>query len=768
MRRIFARPDFPHHGISRIFRDRAVSERLSGAARFALASLQRAALHRAALHRASLRSGNSVVNRLTVLTLALALWALAIFGKLITLQVVEHAQYLAKARSQQEHEIDIPAPRGSIFDRNGQPLAISVPVASVSVNPLQIQNLRLATEVLGNTLNLDQNVLFSRLQWARQNHKGFMWVKRKIDPFETDRLKAMHLDWVTFHTESQRHYPDGEVAAHVLGAVYKDDQGAAGVERALDKVLRGHDGSERLVMDVKRRGLDSHMESAPQAGESLTLTIDERMQYVAERELKAGVEAKHARSGTAIVMNPYTGEILALANYPTYDPNVPPRKGDDPMARFDLGVSVPFEPGSVFKVVTLSAALETTSMRPDTLIATGNGVLKLPGRVIHESHHGYGTITMQQVLEKSSNIGAIMIGQRVGREKMYEYARRFGFGQRTGLLIPAESAGKLRTLDHWGTTSLASISMGQEVSVTSVQLARLGSIMANGGLLVKPRLILKRGDRTAPVDPPVRVIKPETAITMRQMMEGVVLRGTGRLHARLDGYTSGGKTGTAQIFDSRTHHYTHNYNASFLGFAPVTNPALVVLVTIHNTSGENGQGADAAAPVFTKIMTEALRMLDVPKDIPEEYLAANKKPAKEKPGEFASDLSIADLGEPSIMEDDPTIRQLLAEQMKPAKDPDEIPPANANSANAGSKCAGASCGAVDSAGANSEVKTAAAAPRGPVVPDFRGKSKRDVMEESSAKGIDVMIEGSGMARAQLPLPGSPLRRGEQIRIVFAR
>ncbi|MGA2712749.1 MAG: penicillin-binding protein [Bryobacteraceae bacterium] len=692
---------------------------------------------------------SSAVNRLTVLAAILLLWALAIFGKLISLQVIQHAKYAAIARSQQEHRIDIPAPRGSILDRNGQPLAISVPVASVSVNPQQIENLKLATEVLGNTLNLDQSVLFSRLEWARRNHKGFMWVKRRIDPFETDRLKEMHLDWVTFHTESMRHYPKGEVASHVLGAVYKDEDGAAGIERALDPVLKGRDGSERLVMDVKHRGLDSHVESEAQAGVPLTLTIDERMQYVAEQELKAGVEAKHARSGTAIVMNPYTGEILALANYPNYDPNLPPKPGDDPIARFNLGASVPFEPGSVFKVVTLSAALETTNLRPDTLIPTGNGVLVLPGRVIHESHHGYGTITMAEVLEKSSNIGAIMIGSHVGRENMYEYARRLGFGQKVGLPVPAESAGKLRTLDKWGTTSLASISMGQEVSVTSVQLARLGAVIANGGMLVRPRLVLKRGDKVEPVEPPVRVLKPETAITMRSMMEGVVLRGTGRVHARLDGYTSGGKTGTAQIFDSATHHYTHNYNASFLGFAPVTNPALVVLVTVHNTSGENGQGADAAAPVFQKIMTEALRMLDVPKDIPQE-LVATKKPAKEKPGEFAGDLAIADLGGPSIMEEqDPSVKQLLAEQMKPAPDPDEIPPAKGK---AGDLAAGA----------------VAVKAIGPTVPDFRGKSMRSVVEESAASGIDVMIEGSGVARAQVPLPGSPLRQGEQIRIVFTR
>jgi len=249
---------------------------------------------------------------------------------------------------------------------------------------------------------------------------------------------------------------------------------------------------------------------------------------------------------------------------------------------------------------------------------------------------------------------------------------------------------------------------------------------------------------------------------MRQMMEGVVLRGTARLHGRLQGYTSGGKTGTAQIFDSVTHHYTHNYNASFLGFAPVTNPALIVLVTIHDTSGESGQGSDAAAPVWQKIMTEALRMLDVPKDIPEDMLA--KKPAKEKSGEFAGDIAIADLGGPSIMAEDQTVRQLLAEQLKPEKDPDEIPPANpakpALLNNPGSLLA-------------SVTSPPPQVPRepvsnAPVVPDFRGKSMRDVVEESSANGIVVMIEGSGVARAQVPLPGTPLRQGEQIRIVFTR
>ncbi|MDP9171303.1 MAG: transpeptidase family protein, partial [Acidobacteriota bacterium] len=456
----------------------------------------------------------------------------------------------------------------------------------------------------------------------------------------------------------------------------------------------------------------------------------------------------HAHSGTAIVMNPYNGEIYALANYPTYNPNTAPKAGDNPLARFDLGVSVPFEPGSIFKVVTLSAALETTNLRPESLIATGGGSLSLPGRVIHESHHGFGTITMAEVLAFSSNIGAILIGQRVGRENMYLYARRLGFGQKSGVALPAESTGMLRPLSRWGTTSLASISMGHEVSTTAVQLARLCSVIANGGMLVQPKIILRRGDKPEPTQEPVRVLKPETVMTMRMMMEGVVLnpRGTAHLTARLDGYTSAGKTGTAQIFDTKTHHYTHLYNASFMGFTPVTNPKLVVLVTINGTAGDGGMGAAAAAPVFNKIATEALRMLDVPKDIPQDLVAEAKKTKAGKP--VADDVAIPDFASPSIMDEDPSVQQLLAEQLKPAepKDEDEIPAASDVPA------------------------VVAAVPKvtGPKVPDFRGKSMRDVVEQASADGIEVMVEGSGVARAQLPLPGKPLRRGERIRIVFTR
>ncbi len=699
-------------------------------------------------------SGIAAVNRLTVIALLLLLWGVRIVWALVSVQIRHHDEYVAQARKQQEEEVSLQAPRGSIYDRNGQALAISVPVESVSVNPMRMSNVRVASSILANLLHLDERVLFDRLTAARKNHKGFVWVKHRLDPFETAHLKTLNLEWASFHIESQRHYPKAETAAHVIGTVYHEEEGAAGIEKAFETTLKGKPGSERLVMDVKRRGIESHLDTAPQSGVPLTLTIDERLQYVAEKALKAQVELKHARYGTAIVMDPYNGEIVALANYPTYDPNKAKLPGENRWARFNLGVSVPFEPGSIYKVVTLSAALETTNLTPDSMIPTGGGTLKLPGRIVHEAHGGYGTITLQQVLEKSSNIGAILIGARVGREKMFEYSKKFGIGEKTGVGLPAESRGLLRTLDKWGTTSLASVSMGQELSTTSVQLARACSVIANGGMLVKPKLVLKRGDKLEPTEAPVRVLKPETVMTMRMMMEGVVLRGTAKTTARLDGYTSAGKTGTAQIFENG--HYTHMYNASFMGFAPVTNPRLVIVVTLNGTEGNSGMGGSAAGPVFKIIAEEAMRLMDIPKDIPDDAVPV-KKPVKPVPE--MNDVSIAGLSERSIMEDDPSLRDLLAAQ-------------EAETAKAEAEAAmHPPDGLPWATGASGEPPVTRPAPverKGPVVPDFRGKSVRNVVELASAEGIPVTIQGSGVARAQLPAAGRPMHRGERIRVVFAR
>jgi cell division protein FtsI (penicillin-binding protein 3) len=664
--------------------------------------------------------------RLTWLAGGIAVWAFCLLAKLISLQVVHHGEYAAMAHQQQEHVVEIPAPRGTIFDRSGQPLAMSVPMDSVFVNPLRVPDLRVASEILSSILSMDRNQLFGRMKWYLDNHRGFMWVKRRISPKESERLRSLKLDWIELQTESQRHYPGGTVAAHVLGSVDREEHGNWGIEAGLDSTLEGIPGTARMLTDVKRRGIESQLDMEPHAGTSITLTIDARIQFAAEKAIARAVEEQHAQTGSVVVMNPYNGEVLALASYPPFDPNKPPHAGEPPQARINHAVSAPFEPGSVFKVMTLSAALETTNLTPDSIINCGNGTITLFGRTIHEAHGGYGAMPMSLVLAKSSNIGAIQIGLRVGQNHLYDYVRRFGFGRRTGIELPAESPGMLRKLSHWQATSLPSVAMGHEVSVTTVQLAQACSIVANGGLLVKPKIILRKGGAAYPSQPPHRVIQPETAITMRRMMEGVVVlpQGTGHRTARLEGYSSGGKTGSAQIYDYAARHYTHSYNASFMGFAPVTNPAIVVVATVNGTHGTAGFGGVAAGPVFRVVAQESLRVLDVPRDLPD--TSPNEVAADREPGDAEEDAAIADLADPGA----------AAEEAREE---------------------------------NHQVVAAAQSPaEGPRAPDFQGMTMRAVITEASQKGVQVLLDGSGTARVQEPPPGTILRAGERIRVQFGR
>lgn len=668
----------------------------------------------------------AAVKRLTFLVAAVLIWAAAIFFRLVSMQVVQHKKYTTLARKQQDHVMTVEAPRGYIYDRTGRPLAISVPVDSVFVNPLRLRDVAAAAELMAPILDLDEKKLESDFRSAVDDHRGFVWVKRKISNEESRRLRDLKLEWIEFQSESVREYPDGEVAAHLLGGVYQEEVGFAGVEKSLDNMLKGRPGKEDITVDVQKRVLDSQTETQAQPGQSITLTIDARIQFVAERAIREAVAEKyHCRSGTVIVMSPITGEIYALANYPTYNPGEQPKKGEDRLARMNLGVQVPFEPGSIFKIMTVSAAIDTNTVTPDTPINCMGGVLHLPGRVIHDSHAGLGVLSVKQVIEHSSNIGAIQIGTRVGRENMYEYVRRFGFGAPTGVPLPAESGGRFRKLNKWGTTSLASVSMGQEVSATSLQLARACSVIANGGLLIQPRLVLKHGDTSDPIAPGKRIIKPETAITVRNIMEGVVLEGTGRGSVKVPGYSVAGKTGTAQIFDFATKHYTHTYNASFMGFMPVKDPKLVVIVTLNGTTGNWGFGASAAGPVFDIVSAEALRILDVPKDVPEDPEKDAKPVAKPDPKE-ADDLAIADVDpkQPNIMEDD-------------AAEPDAAVAATNNQG-------------------------------GPRVPNFMGKTVRQVVALASTNGIPVIMAGNGIARDQMPLAGEVLLPGQKVKVKFAR
>ncbi len=659
-----------------------------------------------------------VDRRLTWLAAVILIWGAAIFIKLVSLQVIHHREYLGKAAARQEISIEIPAPRGTIFSRSGRRLAMSVSTESVYVNPLKLPDLGVAAELLGLALGMDREALETRLRDAYQAHRGFLWIKRKISEEEADSVHKLGMDWIFIAHESQRHYPNGTLAAHVLGSVNSEEQGNAGIERYLDDELRGVPGKERVLTDARRRNISSRESIPAKPGTPITLTIDEQVQFVAERELAQAVESHHAASGSIVVMDPNTGDILAMASYPTYDPNQPVPSGPFPPERINHAIQLPFEPGSVFKVMNYSAAFDTTNLTPDTPINCSGGVIRVAGKTIHDSHGGTGVVPAKTAFAKSSNVGAVRVGDRVGPDNMYRYVRAFGFGQKTGIPLPAENRGKLRPVSRWSKVSLASISIGQEVSVTTLQLAQGVSVIANGGSLVKPRLILKMGGRTVPPAQPVRIVKPETAFTMRSMMEGVVLNGTGS-RARLDGYTSGGKTGSAQIFDIKSGHYSHTYNGSYVGFAPVTNPRIVVAVTVNGTRGEEGFGGITSAPAFKVVATEALRVADVPKDLPE-----TPNPALVAKNESADDLAISDLESPSD--------NILLE----SEDSDDAP--------------------------------APPPAPGPKVPNFKGMTMRAVLTEAAAKGLIVLPDGSGIAKLQSPPPGAPLRQGERIRVQFAR
>ncbi len=676
--------------------------------------------------------------RLHWLLWLLLTWVGVILGRLVWLQVLHHDDLLRLAQQQQQRTVEIQAMRGSILDRTGQPLAKSLPAESICVNPQKIPDAGVAADILSRVLGLNRAVILEKIRGATRRKAGFLWVKRKVSAEEAERVRSLNLDWVEFRPEMRRFYTHGTLAAHVLGSIgmaSREDtveHGTAGIEGSFDEDLAGQSGEARVFTDVKQNPYESVVARKPEPGANITLTIDPNLQYDVEKALDAAMKSSGAKTGSVVAMNPYNGDVLAMANRPTYDPNVPQNASEPAGARSNLAITTPFEPGSVFKVITLSAALESTHLKPDTMINCGNGSINLFGRVIHDEHR-YSALSMADVLAKSSNIGAIQIALKTGERSLYRYQRRFGFGQKTGIDLPGESAGMLRRVEEWMPSSIGSLAMGHEVSVTSLQLALAGAAIANGGLLVKPRLLLARQkpgqpeERSAP-EKPQRILAPETAIKMRQMMEGVVLNGTGK-RAILKGYTSGGKTGSAQIYDAKTHTYTHRYNASFLGFAPVANPQIVIVVTLEGTSGGTaGFGGPVAAPVFREIATSALRMLGVPKDLPDGLLRSSREPVDE------NDLAIAGLGDaPGEGE-----RAVSSVTMPPVLEHLDRRP----------------------------FLTSALA--GPKVPDFRGMTLRTVLQESAAQGLQVEVLGTGLARAQEPLPGAILQPGARVRVQFAR
>jgi cell division protein FtsI/penicillin-binding protein 2 len=693
--------------------------------------------------------------RILLITVLAALWMGAALGRLAYLQLFCYSDYLARAQHQQRLIVEVSPSRGDILDRNLRPLAMSVPADTCFAVPSEIPDPAMVAQLLSGPLGLSQDEIESRLASSRT----YARLARKLSPDIVARIDALNLKGIYFEKEDQRFYPKRELAASVLGYVDVDQKGLGGIEYSYDDRISSQGSRTVVLADAHRHAMDSS-DQTPTSPGSVVLTLDQNIQYIAERELNTAIQATHAISGTVIVENPTTGELLAVANFPTFNPNA---AGSSPVeARMDRAISALYEPGSVFKVVTLSAAIDQGLVRPEDVIDCQNGAIEIAGHRIHD-HKAYGDLTVAQVLAKSSDVGAIKVGLRLGAPKFYQYITAYGFGQPTGVDLPGEGHGMLRHLENWSPISIGAVSMGQEIGVTPIQILTAMSAIANGGLIIQPHVVSGLRSGTDAIEPttsqpqPRRVIQATTAATMRQMLEGVVLQGgTGPL-ARLDGYTAGGKTGTAQKFDPATGRYsTSQYIASFVGFAPLNNPAISVLVQLDSPVGPH-EGGEVAAPVFRRVAQQVLEYLNVPHDVPMDSktqlaLEQSRRAPQDSladGADFDPSSAATDSGDSVNQTPAPSVARVAA-----ASGPAQSAPS------------AATVPAVATAAAPQTVELDEEA--GVQVPNLIGENVRDVTEQCERLGLVPVLAGGGVALSQSPPAGSSVRPGTRVTVEFGR
>jgi cell division protein FtsI (penicillin-binding protein 3) len=537
-----------------------------------------------------------------------AVWGLLAAGRLLQFQVVQRDRYSKPPPGKYTRTRTLKAPRGTIYDSRMGELAADATVETVAAEPEKIQDIADASARLARVLELDPSDLRRRM--IDPARAKYIRVKRRIGPSTAERVRALGIRGVYLEKEDVRVYPNRDLASHTLGFVNMDGIGAAGLEMHYDQRLRGKNGKAVCEVDAFGRCYQETISLQPEPGHSLVLSIDRHIQHIVQRELAKGVRQARAAAGTAIVMESETGRILALANHPDFNSNTYGRYA--PELWRNRAVQDQFEPGSTFKVVVAGAALEAGLIRPGETIHCGMGSIKVGGHVFHD-HHPYGWLTFQQILENSSNVGAILLGMRLGEDRLYAALRSFGFGSPTGVDLPAEADGKVRETPDWSALSIAAISFGQEVAVTSMQILAAINAIANGGYRVRPsvvdRILDGKGACVQTTRPErVRIMRPETAAAVRNAFEGVVLRGTGK-RASLEGYRAAGKTGTAQK-QERGRFSKTKYLASFIGFAPLPFPRVTILVQIDEPRGAI-YGGEVAAPVFREIAQETLLSLHI-------------------------------------------------------------------------------------------------------------------------------------------------------------
>jgi cell division protein FtsI (penicillin-binding protein 3) len=740
--------------------------------------------------------------RFWLVCLFFLVWALVIAGRLFWIEVVRHGEFEERAQKQQQRTFEVAPRRGVLYDRNLHELAMTVQVDSIYAVPTEIDNKPAAAQMLAAAVHTDsgdsqttEDQIAARL--AKNN--SFAWIARRVTPEVAARVKTLPLKGIYFQKEFQRFYPDNEIAAQVLGYVGIDDNGLGGLEQKFEPQLHGVSGRMYTAMDARRHVLGSS-EREPEPGQNLVLTLDENIQFLAERALDHAMEKTQAANGTVVVQDVHTGQILALAIRPTFNPNL--FRHTTPDLLRNHAVSDVYEPGSVFKLVTYSAALDQHAVTPDDIVDCQGSVITLAGRVIHDDKGDhFGRLTIHEALEHSSNVAAIKVALKVGPDHLYQYVHDFGFGQRTGAELPGETRGLLRPVAKWGSTSIASIAMGQEVGVTPLQMVSMVSTIANGGIYLPPHVLMPGqvdgtdpNQRTAaakavPFKPggelpsPLpsgahRVLSTLTAAQMRKMMEGVVLYGTGR-QAQLNGYSSGGKTGTAQKIDPATHLYSKTMHvASFAGIAPINNPVIAVAVIMDNPKGAY-YGASVSAPVFAEVAQQILEYLGVAHDIDLRTPRAQAKPelrlAEDDAPEHTGDIGALYAAANDLPTDDPW----RASSTQPAAgNQANAPPASAASkanskaqANSGSRQTVAVSAAPQKGaapqGAQKQPQQLAAevtvsSAKRLKVPSLIGLPVRKVIEQAAAAGLEVQISGNGTVREQAPAAGTAVDPGTKI------
>jgi cell division protein FtsI (penicillin-binding protein 3) len=549
--------------------------------------------------------------RLAVVAGLACLWIAAIAGRLYDLQVVRHDEFVHRAERQQQRVIELDPPRGTIYDVRGRELAVSIEVESVFAVPREVKDARRAAATLARALGVPAAELGKKLVSDRE----FVWLARKLDPPLAAAVRTLDLDGIYFLDESKRYYPLRQVGAQVVGYVGTDNQGLAGLEAMYDKVVAGKPGRRTVLRDA-RQGMAVAPDlafSAAEPGDDLHLTLDATLQQIAEEELARAATTLGAKSGSVVLLDPASGAILAIASWPTFDPNRF-RDADDDAWRL-RAVSDAYEPGSTFKMVTAAAALEQGLVTPDELFDCEMGGITLAGVRIAD-HKAFGLLTFRDVIAKSSNVGAIKTSLRLSNRDFYDTIRGFGFGRTTGVDLPGESPGLLMPVERWPALAKAYISFGQGLSVTPLQLALAFATVANGGRLLEPYVVAGRGSgerierlHPAPVERG-RPLSARTVATLTELLAGVTVEGGTGTAAAVAGYPVAGKTGTAQKAVPGRGYLANEFVASFVGFAPIAHPALVGLVVLDDPRGTY-HGGEAAAPVFGAIADKALLYLDV-------------------------------------------------------------------------------------------------------------------------------------------------------------